>query len=95
MRAPSGHRQQRRRQRDGDPAGARRCHRRAGDKQRRQNLSVSNLLACRNDRLIVDAKAHAEQIRSVATERLRHRIGRISPVELAELDQALRLHLEL
>jgi mRNA interferase MazF len=45
--------------------------------------------------LAVDSKAHAEQIRSVATERLRHRIGRVSVAELAELDQALRLHLEL
>jgi mRNA interferase MazF len=45
--------------------------------------------------LAVDSKAHAEQIRSVATERLRRRIGRISAAELAELDRALRLHLEL
>lgn len=45
--------------------------------------------------LPVDSKAQAEQIRSVATERLRRRIGRISPTELVELDQALRLHLEL
>jgi mRNA interferase MazF len=45
--------------------------------------------------LAVDSKAQAEQIRSVATERLRRRIGRVSPAELAEIDQALRLHLEL
>jgi mRNA interferase MazF len=45
--------------------------------------------------LAIDSKAQAEQIRSVATERLRHLIGRISPTELAALDQALRLHLEL
>lgn len=45
--------------------------------------------------LTVDSKAQAEQIRSVATERLRRRIGRVSPTELADLDQALRLHLEL
>jgi mRNA interferase MazF len=45
--------------------------------------------------LAVDSKAQAEQIRSVATERLRRRVGRVSPAELAELDQALRLHLEL
>jgi mRNA interferase MazF len=45
--------------------------------------------------LPVDSKAQAEQIRSVATKRLRHRIGRISPTELAALDQALRLHLDL
>ena len=45
--------------------------------------------------LAVDSKAQAEQIRSVATERLRRRIGRVSPDELAQLDDALRLHLEL
>jgi mRNA interferase MazF len=45
--------------------------------------------------LAVDSKAQAEQIRSVATQRLRRRIGRVSPAELAELDEALRLHLEL
>ena len=45
--------------------------------------------------LAVDSKAQAEQIRSVATERLRRRIGRLSSAELAELDEALRLHLEL
>ncbi len=42
-----------------------------------------------------DAKAQAEQIRSVAAERLRRRIGRVSPAELAQLDDALRLHLDL
>jgi mRNA interferase MazF len=45
--------------------------------------------------LTVDSKAQAEQIRSIATERLRRRIGRVSPAELAQIDQALRLHLEL
>jgi mRNA interferase MazF len=45
--------------------------------------------------LTADSKAQAEQIRSIATERLRRRIGRVSPAELAQIDQALRLHLEL
>jgi mRNA interferase MazF len=45
--------------------------------------------------LAVASKAQAEQIRSVAAERLLHRIGRVSPAELAQLDDALRLHLEL
>ncbi len=45
--------------------------------------------------LAVDSKAQAEQIRSVGTGRLRRRIGRVPPAELAELDEALRLHLEL
>ena len=42
-----------------------------------------------------ESKAQAEQIRSVATQRLRRRLGRISPAELTELDAALRLHLDL
>jgi mRNA interferase MazF len=53
------------------------------------------LLSAATTGLAVDSKAQAEQIRSVATERLLHRIGRVSPPELAQLDEALRLHLEL
>ena len=53
------------------------------------------LLSATATGLAVDSKAQAEQIRSVATERLLHRIGRVSPIELAQLDDALRLHLEL
>ena len=53
------------------------------------------LLSAATTGLAVDSKAQAEQIRSVATERLLHRIGRVSPMELAQLDDALRLHLEL
>lgn len=45
--------------------------------------------------LDVDSKAQAEQIRSVATQRLLRRIGQLSPRELASLDDALRLHLAL
>lgn len=45
--------------------------------------------------LAVDAKAQAEQITSIATDRLLHRIGRVSAAELGQLDEALRLHLEL
>lgn len=45
--------------------------------------------------LTVDSKAQAEQIRSVAIERLRRRVGRVPPAELAQLDEALRLHLAL
>lgn len=40
-------------------------------------------------------QAQAEQLRSVATERLTRRIGRLSADELAQLDDALRLHLDL
>lgn len=53
------------------------------------------LLSSPSTGLGVESKAQAEQIRSVATERLLHRIGHISPGELADLDDALRLHLEL
>ncbi|MDP7701339.1 type II toxin-antitoxin system PemK/MazF family toxin [Mycobacterium sp. TY815] len=45
--------------------------------------------------LVVDSKAQAEQVRSVAAERLRRRLGRVSGAELAQLDDALRLHLDL
>lgn len=53
------------------------------------------LLSAAGSGLAADSKAQAEQIRSVATQRLRQRIGRVSAAELAELDDALRLHLEL
>jgi mRNA interferase MazF len=45
--------------------------------------------------LAVDSKAQAEQVRSVSMQRLLHPVGRVSPAELAELDDALRLHLGL
>ena len=42
-----------------------------------------------------DSKARAEQVRSVAVERLGGRIGALRGNQLAELDEALRLHLAL
>jgi len=45
--------------------------------------------------LAVDSKAQAEQVRSVAVERLGDRIGVMTPQLLAALDEALRLHLAL
>lgn len=45
--------------------------------------------------LAVDSKAQAEQIRSVAAERLLQRLGRVSSDELSAIDEALRLHLDL
>jgi mRNA interferase MazF len=53
------------------------------------------LLSAVSSGLAVDSKAQAEQVRSIATQRLLRRIGRVSDVELAELDNALRLHLAL
>ena len=45
--------------------------------------------------LAVDSKALCEQIRSIVVERLRGPIGRVPPAEMAQLDDAIRLHLEL
>lgn len=43
-----------------------------------------------------DSKAQAEQVRSIAVERLgNRRIGRLGPASLRALDDALRLHLAL
>lgn len=42
-----------------------------------------------------DSKAQAEQIRSVAVERIGAQIGRLPTAVLAELDEALRVHLAL
>ena len=53
------------------------------------------LLPAATTGLAVDAKAQVEQIRSVATERLLSRLGRVAVVEMQQLDKALSLHLEL
>jgi mRNA interferase MazF len=45
--------------------------------------------------LAVDSKAQAEQIRSVAVERVGTRIGVVPAALLNDLDEALRLHLAL
>ena len=42
-----------------------------------------------------DSKAQAQQVRSVAIERLDTRIGRVPPETMSALDEALRLHLNL
>lgn len=42
-----------------------------------------------------ESKAQAEQIRSVAIERLRNRVGRAPQRTMAEIDAAMRLHLAL
>jgi mRNA interferase MazF len=53
------------------------------------------LLSAADTGLAVDSKAQAEQVRSVATQRLLRRLGQVSPAELTNLDDALRLHLAL
>jgi mRNA interferase MazF len=42
-----------------------------------------------------DSKAQAEQVRSIAVERLRAVLGRAPADVMAQLDDALRLHLQL
>jgi mRNA interferase MazF len=45
--------------------------------------------------LRVDSKAQAEQVRSAAVERLGALVGRLQAPVMAQLDKALRLHLQL
>ena len=45
--------------------------------------------------LRVDSKAQAEQVRSVSVQRVGALLGRVPPQVMAELDEALRLHLQL
>lgn len=45
--------------------------------------------------LRADSKAQAEQIRSVAVQRVGRRVGRVPSDVLERLDEALRLHLAL
>ena len=42
-----------------------------------------------------DSKAQAEQVRSVAVERLGPVLGQVPPDVMAQVDDALRLHLQL
>ena len=42
-----------------------------------------------------DSKAQAEQVRSVAVERVGERVGQLPAALVTELDQALRIHLSL
>lgn len=45
--------------------------------------------------LRIDSKAQAEQVRSVAVERLREVLGQLPASTMIEIDEALRLHLDL
>ena len=45
--------------------------------------------------LRVDSKAQAEQVRSVAVDRIGPAVGTVPPQVMGELDDALRLHLAL
>jgi mRNA interferase MazF len=58
-------------------------------------LPFQVLLPADRTGLRVDSKAQAEQVRSVDLTRLSARIGRTPPGLVSELNEALRLHLEL
>lgn len=53
------------------------------------------LLTAATTGLPTDSKAQVEQVRSVALERLSRELGQVSPADMAQLDDALRLHLDL
>ena len=53
------------------------------------------LLVARDTGLAADSKAQAEQVRSIAVERIGPRIGSMTAELQAALDEALRLHLAL
>jgi len=53
------------------------------------------LLPASRTQLAVDSKAQSEQVRSVSVDRLGPALGRVPPDLMAELDDALRLHLAL
>ena len=53
------------------------------------------LLRASDTGLDTDSKAQAEQVRAVAVERLGARVGVLPPAVMADLDEALRLHLAL
>lgn len=53
------------------------------------------LLAAAHTGLATDSKAQAEQVRSVAVERIGRRMGSLLGPEVSALDEALRLHLAL
>lgn len=53
------------------------------------------LLPAEETGLRVDSKAQAEQVRSVAVERVGNAVGRVPSRLMAAVDDALRLHLQL
>ncbi|MGL5929863.1 MAG: type II toxin-antitoxin system PemK/MazF family toxin [Dermatophilaceae bacterium] len=52
-------------------------------------------LAAETTGLRVDSKAQAEQVRSVSVQRVGAALGRVPPQLMTQLDDALRLHLDL
>ena len=58
-------------------------------------LPFQTLLPAGLTGLRVDSKAQAEQVRSVAVQRLGPLLGRVPSMVMRHLDDALRLHLDL
>lgn len=61
----------------------------------RQVYPFQVLLPSADTGLQQNSKAQAEQIRSVAIQRIGDQVGRMPPTLMSQLDEALRLHLEL
>ncbi|MDQ3938130.1 MAG: type II toxin-antitoxin system PemK/MazF family toxin, partial [Chloroflexota bacterium] len=57
--------------------------------------SFQVLLAAPNTGLERDSKAQAEQVRSIAVERVGSRVGVVPTAVMHAIDEALRLHLAL
>ena len=60
-----------------------------------QVFGFQALLPASDSGLRADSKAQAEQVRSVAVERVGPVLGRLAPAVMAAVDDALRLHLQL
>lgn len=58
-------------------------------------LPFQTFLEAAQTGLPVDSKAQAEQVRSVSVDRVGAVLGRVPPKLMAQLDDALRLHLDL
>lgn len=58
-------------------------------------FAFQTLLPAEDTGLRSDSKAQAEQVRSVDVERVGPAVGHVPPAGMAELDRALRLHLDL
>lgn len=60
-----------------------------------QVFAFQVLLPADETGLRVDSKAQAEQVRSVSVDRIGHVLGRVPTHLMTQLDDALRLHLQL
>lgn len=60
-----------------------------------QVFAFQVLLPAEETGLRIDSKAQAEQVRAVSVDRVGAAIGRLNVRAMAELDQALRPHLQL